>query len=388
MIFSKKRFLGFILMFCFLPNAFLQGTPLCDPESDLFKAIPIPARQPATSHHRPTFFVRSLEQALVPTSTLFSQKDQASVFKSALSWAVWPFDLCKKASLCVLKSSWLLCTSGSLLMSSTAAYKVRHPMMPRPTQRNHSLVSLGLTDDWDAKICQGYALPRNQTQRMQSTQVACLVTSCMPFIPASGLCNEPDSRKNLEMGGVLDKTCDDTVCAPRSINRECSKQAQRDINTCVQRECRKKGRPDTGHFSCITTSNNVHDAAKRKQINHVLFETEQCLEPFCQTYAQNACPHKPSWWQSLFGLSACNEALCAGRFVSDEKTEVAPGVLRAVEQIGKNDIRRCAAQNKHLQSHSSRVCDDITSSQITLNARDTNHLLRSRRRGVRDISEG
>lgn len=260
-------------------------------------------------------------------------------------------------------------------------------MVPRPTQRNHSLVSLGLTADWDTETCQGYALPRNQTQRMQSTQVACLVTSCMPFIPPSGLCDDPDSRKNLEMGGVLDKTGDDTVCAPRSINQEFRQRAQHDVNTCAQRECRKKGRPYTGHFSCLTTSNNVHDAAKRKHINHVLFEAERCIDRFCQTYAQNACPHKPSWWQSLFGLSACNEALCAGRFILDEKTEIAPGIFRAVETIGKNDIRRCAAQSEHLQSRFSKVCHHITSSQIILTEQDTTFLLRNRRSGGKEAAE-
>ncbi|MEH0002629.1 MAG: hypothetical protein V6Z78_03560 [Holosporaceae bacterium] len=340
MFFLKKSFFAFILMFCFLPHAFLQGTPLFDPESDLFKEIPISVRQPATTHHRPTFFGRSLEQALVPTSTLCSQKDQTSAFKSALSWAVWPFDLCKKASLCVLKSSWLfVATTGALLPNANALFTNG---ITRST-----LYSFGLTDNWDINTCKGRALDANDTQRIHDKKHDCHNYFCMQR--PSYLCNKLRLAESEDHKDMFEKLCDTSMCAPRVVLRSSQRYIQEERNYCIEKECQQLGHPYTGHFFRAHVMKDRYSAACRKVIDKSIFKSEECFDPFCQQYAQSTCIPS-SWWQSVFNSSPCNRKLCPGRFVPEQSKEVSPGVFKTLEELGEETIEKC--KETLLQAHS------------------------------------
>ena len=318
-------------MFCFLPHAFLQGTPLCDPERDLFKAIPISVRQPATPHHRPTFFGRSLEQALVPTSTLCAQKDQTSAFKSALSWAAWPFDLCKKASLCVLKSSWLfVATTGALLPSANAAFK--HGEQDRIFYyQDLAYMSLGLSPNWDRSTCPGRALSINDIQTIHDKKNRCRDDACIQRL--SPLCDRLNPDHSARYEQAFERLCDPLICSPNLVLRSSTKHIQKNIKLCKRNACQQTGHPYTGRFSRTAPAQSISNA-QQKTIDEAILKNEACFETFCQSYAQDICASKPSWWQSLFGISPCNDNLCPGRFLQDKSEEVSPGVFKTLAQIG------------------------------------------------------
>ena len=344
MVFLKKSFFVFILMLCCRTHAFLQGTPLCDPERDLFKAVPISVRQPATKHHRPSFFGRSLEQALVPTSTLCSQKDQTSAFKSALSWAVWPLDLCKKASLCVLKSSWLfVATTGALLPNANALFA--------NGITRHTLYAFGITDKWDVNTCKGRALNANDTQSIHDKTHDYRNYFCMQR--PSYLCNKLGLAESEDHKHMFEKLCDTSMCAPRVVLRSSQRYIQGSINSSIAKECQQLGHPYTGHFFRTHFMKNGYNAACRQVIEKSIFKSEECFDPFCQQYAQSTCIPS-SWLQSVFNSSPCNSKLCPGRFVPKQKEEVSPGVFKTFEEIGEETIADCA--KKHV-SHTSRpIC--------------------------------
>lgn len=342
MIFLKKSFLILILMFCFLPHAFLQGTPFCDPERDLFKAIPISVRQPATPHHRPSFFGRSLEQALVPTSTLFSQKDQTSAFKSALSWAVWPFDLCKKASLCVLKSSWLfVATTGAILPSANAAFKHAQPYRTFYHQ-DLAYMFLDLSPNWDRSTCLGRALSINDTQTIHDKKDRCRDDACIQRL--SPLCDRlsPDNSARYEQ--AFKRLCDKLICSPNLVLRSSTQYIQKNIKLCERNACQQTGHPYTGRFSRIVPEQIISNT-QQQAIDEAILKSEACFETFCQSCAKDTCTSQPSWWQSLFGISPCNDDLCPGRFVPDESEEVSPGVFKTLEEKGEDAAQTCQRDN-------------------------------------------
>ena len=101
------------------------------------------------------------------------------------------------------------------------------------------------------------------------------------------------------------------------------------------------GHPYTGRFSRTDFIRNKHNAARRQQIDRAILEDEACFETFCQSYAKDTCTSEPSWWQSLFGISPCNDDLCPGRFVPDESEEVSPGVFKTLEEKGAEAIQKC-----------------------------------------------
>ena len=76
-----------------------------------------------------------------------------------ISEALWPLDLMKKASVCVLKSPYLFLMAASALLPGTNAYKPRGSASRHAVTYDRTMLPmrLGLTEAWDTTTCQGRA---------------------------------------------------------------------------------------------------------------------------------------------------------------------------------------------------------------------------------------
>lgn len=304
-----------------------------------------------------------------------------------MSAALWPLDLMKKASVCVLKSPYLFLMATSALLPGANAYQPRgsasrHPIVYDRTA-SLSPMHLGLTEAWDITTCQGRAFSTTRTRTVLDAKNSCRRQNCAPYVDAT--CDNVALR-SFSDPDLLDAICDDLTCSPQSIRSRSSHAVQQAIARCRKEACQQTGRPYTGHFSCATSVSNINNATARNQIDEVLFKANACFDTFCQTYAHNACPKETSWWQSLFGLSPCNSELCEGRFVPNESKETSPGVFKSLETLGQEAKNRCTKSLGRRRYHASGVCRYLSlekpETSPPMSQRDTNHLLRfSRQRG-------
>ena len=169
----------------FLQDIEKQASQLAAPQSPL-------RLDAATSH--------DLEDARSPTN------HGPSAARGILSAAVYPLDLMKKASLCVIKSPWIFLTATSALMPHAYAAG-RHPTVYEPVYRGERTgvnatqyppplvrepqyykTDFGLADAWDTSTCKGRALNATHKKAFEDKKDFCrdLIT-CMPRIVA---CND------------------------------------------------------------------------------------------------------------------------------------------------------------------------------------------------------
>lgn len=241
-----------------------------------------------------------------------------------LSAATYPLDLMKKASLWPL--FFLAATSALPLAASSQGF--HHPVMEEPASEISDQITCGLSAAWDTETCAGLALNATHTQSFLEKQAFCQeIATCMPSIVG---CTDPRVSQRSNKGRV-NNYCIETACSPEAKRRVDPQKAQQAIAACTEKLCEQEGVPYTGRFACTAAEQYTKGLIRREQFDDVILKAEECLERFCQTYAQDTCPQKPSWWQSLFGISPCNEELCTGRFIPDAQKEVTPGVFQSLE---------------------------------------------------------
>ncbi|MGB1230548.1 MAG: hypothetical protein ACPG7U_05240 [Holosporaceae bacterium] len=304
-----------------------------------------------------------------------------------MSAALWPLDLMKKASVCVLKSPYLFLMANSALLPVTSAYQPRgsasrHPIVYDRTA-SLSPMRLGLTEAWDTTTCQGRAFSTTRTRTVLDAKNSCRRQNCAPYVDAT--CDNAALR-SFSDPDLLNAICDDLTCSPQSIRSRSSHAVQQAIVRCRKEVCQQTGHPYTGHFSCATSVSNINNATARNKIDEILFKANACFETFCQTYAQKTCPKEASWRQSPFGSSPCNDALCVGRFVPNESKETSPGVFKSLETLGQEAKNRCTKSLGRRRYHASGVCRYLSlkkpEKSPPMSQQDTEHLLRfSRQRG-------
>lgn len=343
----NSRFFTLILSFLFfqtMSQVLLQGVSMQDSFRDdtSLQRSCVLAPQPVVLQDEPACLANTSSSVGDNLASLKKEKDGAgNTFKNMLSIAVLPLDCLKKASVDVLKSPYLFLMATSALLPNAVGYGFRSILYEKLEKQRNPRASLGLTAEWDTISCQGRALNANETQTVQKQQPICRTVACMPRVQSSTLCKDEYSRQVFGRHPVLGSLCEGFTCAPHFVSRSLGERAQRDIDACVQKICSKVGKPYTGHFSCRTYKRNTHKAKKRKQINHAILKAEECFDRFCQENARDACPQASSWWQSLFGISPCNEDLCVGRFVPDEDKEIYPGFFESLEDVGYEAVRQC-----------------------------------------------
>lgn len=103
MLFSKNYLFTCVFILCSIPHAVLKSTSLCDPQSDLLKTISLSVQRPTAFHHRAIELEHSLDHEVLSVSNTLSQKKKRNfTLRRWVALAVWPLDLCKKASLYAL----------------------------------------------------------------------------------------------------------------------------------------------------------------------------------------------------------------------------------------------------------------------------------------------
>lgn len=261
-----------------------------------------------------------------------------SAAQSMLSAAVYPLDLMKKASLCVMKASLFFLAATSALPLAASSQGFHHPVMDDPASEISDQITCGLSAAWDTETCAGRALNATHTQSFLDKQAFCQeIATCMPSIVG---CTDPRVSQRSNKGRV-NNYCIETACSAEAKRRVNPKKAQQAIAACTEKLCEQEGVPYTGRFACTAAEKYAKSLIRREQFDDVILKAEECLERFCQTYAQDTCPQKPSWWQSLFGISPCNDDLCTGRFIPDAQKEVTPGVFQSLEEVGQDTLENC-----------------------------------------------
>ena len=146
-------------------------------------------------------------------------------------WAVaLPLDLLKKASLCVLKSSWLfVATTGAPLPNANALFA--------NGITRHTLYAFGITDKWDVNTCKGRALNANDTQSIHDKTHDYRNYFCMQR--ASYLCNKLGLAESEDHKHMFEKLCDTSMCAPRVVLRSSQRYIQGSINSSIAKECQQ-----------------------------------------------------------------------------------------------------------------------------------------------------
>ncbi|MEH0002664.1 MAG: hypothetical protein V6Z78_03735 [Holosporaceae bacterium] len=263
----------------------------------------------------------------------------ASAVHSILSAAIYPLDLLKKASLCAMKAPLFFLAATSALMPQAQATVMRHPAVHMPNHEIYPRVMCGLTSDWDTTTCVGRALNTTHQQHFLDNKQACRQKACAPRVDL--ICNDPKLRDWFPPEDVMARICDDRTCAPASVNSGTTRFITEEIKTCKEAACQQTGVAYSDHFTCLAPQNYTNDLSRGEQRNRAILNAEACFEPFCREHAQDTCPQEPSWWQSLFGISPCNEELCVGRFIPDEKREVVRGIFKSLQTIAHQAIQKC-----------------------------------------------
>ncbi|MGB1230556.1 MAG: hypothetical protein ACPG7U_05280 [Holosporaceae bacterium] len=285
---------------------------------------------------------------------------EPSAARSALAMAVYPLDLLKKASFCVMKAPLFFVAATSALLPQAHAAG-RHPTVYEPVYRGaqtglnatqyppplvrepqYYKTDFGLTDAWDTRTCKGRALNGSHKKTFEDKKSFCrdLIT-CMPRIVA---CNDPRTGRNRNADRPM--FCTQSACDSGFRHNTFSQEKQQAIDDCAQRLCQTEGAPYTGNFLCKAPKKDTHNSPKRQQIDQAIFAAEQCFEPFCQAFSHETCPQE----SSFFGGSPCNDTLCSGRFVPDDIKEVSPGVFKSLEQIGEETLEQCKQVPLHRQN--------------------------------------
>ncbi|MEH0002665.1 MAG: hypothetical protein V6Z78_03740 [Holosporaceae bacterium] len=267
-----------------------------------------------------------------------------SAAQSMLSAATYPLDLMKKASLCVMKAPLFFLAATSALPLAASSQGFHHPVMEEPASEISDEITCGLTAAWDTETCSGRALNATHKQAFLEKQAFCQeIATCMPSIVG---CTDPrvSQRSNKDR---VSNYCIETACSPDAKRRINPEKAQQAVAACTEKLCEQEGVPYTGRFACTAADKYEQNLIRRDQFDDVILKAEECLERFCQTYAHDTCPQEPFWWQSLFGISPCNEDLCAGRFIPDEQKEVTRGVFQSLEEVGKDTLERCKGMIFH-----------------------------------------
>lgn len=259
-----------------------------------------------------------------------------SAARSALAMAVYPLDLLKKVSLCAMKAPLFFLAATSALMPQAHASSLTHPIIP-PLQQIKE-VTFSLSNHWDTETCTGRALNTTHKQNFLHQKNACRTQTCAPYV------HTPCERTNIRtLSGhdAFNAICDDLTCAPRSVHSSSRQLIEQKIADCTKEACEEAGFPYTGHFTFLGPQSYIGDSSKTAFIDQHILASEKCFESFCQDYAYDTCTQEPSWWQSLFGISPCNEDLCVGRFIPDEEYEVARGVSQSLSTIAHKAIKAC-----------------------------------------------
>ncbi|MEH0002666.1 MAG: hypothetical protein V6Z78_03745 [Holosporaceae bacterium] len=261
---------------------------------------------------------------------------EPSAARSALAMAVYPLDLMKKVSLCAMKAPLFFLAATSALLPQAHASSLMHPVIP-PLQQIKE-VSFSLSNQWDTETCVGRALNKTHRINFLHQKEACHTEACTPHVYPT--CQNFGVR-SLSGPDAFDMICDDWTCLPQSVHSSATQQIKKEIATCTKEACQEAGFPYTGHFTFLGPQSYIGDSSKTAFIDQHILASEKCFESFCQDYAHDTCTQEPSWWQSLFGISPCNEDLCVGRFIPDEEYKVARGVSQSLRTIAHKAIKAC-----------------------------------------------
>ena len=193
-----------------------------------------------------------------------------SAAHSILSAAVYPLDLMKKASLCVIKSPWIFLTATSALMPQAQASSLLHPIIPPHQQIKE--VTFSLSHHWDTETCTGRALNTTHKQNFLHQKKVCRTQTCAPYV------HTPCERINIRtLSGhdALSAICDDLTCAPRSVHSSSRQLIEQKIADCTKDLCQQAGQPYTGHFTFLGPKSYIGDSSKTAFIDQHILASEK-----------------------------------------------------------------------------------------------------------------
>ncbi|MGB1230555.1 MAG: hypothetical protein ACPG7U_05275, partial [Holosporaceae bacterium] len=198
-----------------------------------------------------------------------------SAAQSMLSAATYPLDLVKKASLCVMKAPWIFLTATNALMPQAQATVMRHPAVHMPNHEIYPRVMCGLTSDWNTTTCVGRALNTTHQQHFLDNKQACRQKACAPRVDL--ICNDPKLRDWFTPEDVMARICDDTTCAPASVNSGATRFLKEEIKACKEASCQQTGVAYSDHFTCLAPPNYTNDLSRSEQRNRAILNAEACF---------------------------------------------------------------------------------------------------------------